>query len=227
MEIIQRLLGGVAQDAVSVTLKGGQIVKGRSFFTFFLALNGHHRCRAGASLSQFQRRLPLVQAFRLCDKAAEIERNTPERRWGEGVNVCFPLNQQGQRGAHNAAYVDPGVIHQGEEAAAIDADQPISFRPADRRTVQTVIISSVPELIEAVPNRSIFHTGDPKALHWDCTACQLINVAKDQFSLASCVAGVYNFCCIGVMQQLFQDGKLFFRVSRYHESKWSREQRKI
>ena len=125
--IVQRLLSGVAKQAVCVTLQGGQIVELGRIFRLLLGFNGlyHRRLQVAELLNPFRFRL-IRHALRM-GKEAAADLHGIERFCLKAHDSRFPADDQRQRGRHNAAYVQCGSVHQGEKPGGIDTYQPVSL----------------------------------------------------------------------------------------------------
>ena len=127
LEIIKGLLGGVAQDAVCITLERGQIVERRGFFCLFLSLHGFHGCRftlagVGNAVCGFS----VLHSVCRGDKAA-IKLYRVERFRDKCGNIRFPLYQQRQRWGHDTPDIQGASVSKGEVPGSIDAYQPIGL----------------------------------------------------------------------------------------------------
>ncbi len=131
LEIIKGLLGGVAQDAVCITLECGQIVERRGFFCLFLSLHKFHDCRfpfagVGNTVCGFS----VLHSVCRGDKAA-IKLYRVERFRDKCGNIRFPLYQQRQRWGHDAPDVQGAPISKGEVPGSVDTHQPVGLCTAE------------------------------------------------------------------------------------------------
>ena len=133
----------------------------------------------------------------------------PVIAWPERFDFFFALDHDGQRRCLYAAdcgeLKSAGLgIERGHRARAIDADQPIRFGTAYRRIGKRLIGRAVFQFLEAVANRALRHRLQPQAFDRLLGLGVLHDVAKNEFALASRVAGVDQAIDIFALQQPLQ-----------------------
>ena len=157
LEIVEGLLGGVAENAVGIALEGGQVIEGGRFLRLFLALHAFDRCRlALAGIGDGIGVLSVLHSVCRGGKAA-IELNGVERLCHKCGDLRLALYQQRQRGRHDAPNVQRAAIRQGEIPRGVDAHQPISLGAAQGGLMQAVIVAPDSKLLEAAADSIIFH----------------------------------------------------------------------
>ena len=211
LQIVQRLLRGVTQDAVRVPLEGGQIIERRRLFGFLFALDTYDSSLILTSSQNKFGGASVRHSFRHGGEAA-IELDGVERFRDKGRDLRLPLDQQRQRGRHDPPDVQRPSVEQGEIPGGVDAHQPVSPRAAQRRLMQPVKVPAGTQVLKALADRRILHTGDPQALHGLGAARHVINGAEDQLAFPSGVAGVDDLGRVRGAQQLPQHVKLLALV---------------
>ena len=73
----------------------------------------------------------------------------------------------------------------------------------------------------------IFHAADPQPFDREFAACQTVYTAKDCFSLAPCVTGIYHIIKIFASEELLQDIEMRFLIFRNQQLPFFRENWKI
>ena len=222
LQIVQRLLGRIAQRAVGVPLEAGQVVERWGLFASLPALDACHRRPVFTVRRDSVRRASVFQALRGGRKAA-VQLDRVEGLRQESRNLRFPPDQHGQRRGHDPSDVQGPTITQGEITGGVDPHQPVRLCPAEGGLVQAVIVPAGAQILKALPDRPVLHAGDPKALHGFRTARQLVDGAEDQFPLPSGVAGVDHLRNVRGAQQLPQYGKLLLLVRNNGKLKGVRE----
>ena len=202
LEVVQGLLGGVAQGAVGLPLEGGEVVEGRGLFgllPMFHFLNGDGAALAAGSnvAGLFLNVDPLPGQ----GHAAAVQLHGVERFRGKGGDLRLPLDDERQRGRDHAANVQRPAIENGEQAGGVDAHQPIRLGPAQGRLVQAVIVPAGTEVFKALPDGPVLHAGDPQPLHGLGASGQMVGGAEDQLPLPASVAGVHHLGHILPTQQ--------------------------
>ena len=157
MEIVEGLLGGVAENTVGVALEGGQVIERGGFLGLFLAFYAFDRCRlALAGIGDGVGILSVLHSVCRGGKAA-IELNGVERFCRKCGDLRLALYQQRQRGRHDAPNVQCAAIRQGEIPRGVDTNQPISLGAAQGRLMQAVIVAPRLKLLEAAADGIILH----------------------------------------------------------------------
>ena len=213
LQIIECLLRRISEKPVGVALKGGQIIRQRRFFAFFLSLDFDNAgqlppagcCRAvGFGF--------ILEFFRRGGKGAAVEIDCIERFRLKSVDFGFALNDQRQRRGHYAAHIQRPVVEYGKQPCGVDAHKPVGFRPADSGLMQTVIIAAGFQIGKARADSLIFHRGNPQAFHCFCAAGKIVDISEDQLSFAPGVAGVDHFGDILPAHQAGEKFKLRFLI---------------
>ena len=157
LEIIEGLLGGIAENTVGVALEGGQIVERGRFLGLFLALHAFDGyCLALAGVGDGVGVLPVLHSACRGGKAA-IKLDGVERFCHKCGDLRLALYQQRQRGRHDAPNVQCAAISQGEIPRGVDTNQPISLGAAQGGLMQAVIVAPRPKLLEAAADGIILH----------------------------------------------------------------------
>ena len=141
LQVVQRLLGGVAQGAVGLPLEGGQIKKGGWLLRFLPPL--HRLDHGGAALAPGGGLLRLFLAGLPVPGQGEtvtVQLHHVERLRLERGDLRLPLDHQRQRGGDHAANVQSAAIEQGEQPGGVDAHQPVRLGPAEGGLMQPVNI---------------------------------------------------------------------------------------
>ena len=79
------------------------------------------------------------------------------------------------------------VIERGEQAGAVDTDNPVCLRAAECRFIETVIFLAVPEMIEAFADGGVLQRADPQTLEGLGASGFVVDQPEDQLTLASCI----------------------------------------
>ena len=113
----------------------------------------------------------------------------------ETLDPLLALDHDRQGGGLHAAHggqVEAAVlgIERGHRTRAIDADQPVGFGAAARGIGQRHQLLAVAQALECLPDRLGRHRLQPKALDRLPRARVLRDQAKDEFALASGIAGI-------------------------------------
>ena len=77
-----------------------------------------------------------------------------------------------------------------KKPGGVNADQPVSPGPADRRVIERIVVAARTQVFKAVPDCRILHTGNPEAFHWFAASGILIDKAEDQLALTSGVCWI-------------------------------------
>ena len=214
LKVVQRLLGGEAQNAVCISLERCQVIERRGFFRFFFLLHAadHRRCAFTGGFQIFRIRL-VFQLFTDCRKIAGIQLHRIKRLRLKRLDFRFPLYQQCQRGRHHASDIQRAVIQHREKSCGVDAHQPVRLASAKRSIIEMVVLAAVAQVFKALADCRILHRRNPEALHGFHAACQKIDGAENQLALASRVAGIDDFRHIRTAHQLRQQIQLLFLIA--------------
>ena len=135
----------------------------------------------------------------------------------KGVDLSFSLDNKRQRWGHHAPDVEGAVIQHGKKPCGIDPHQPVGLGTAESSISKSVIVRTGAQVCKAFPYGGVLHRRNPEAFHGLLAACQLIDAAEDQLTLASGITGIYYLRHIRGVHQLFENIKLLFLIlSHYH-----------
>ena len=191
LQVVKRLLGGVAEAAVGLPLERGQVVEPGRVFRFFRALHRPDRDRlTGAGGGKGVRSFFVSELFGHGGKAAAVEAHGVKGFRAKGGDFRLPLDDERQRGRHDAPHVQSAVVEDGEKPCGVDAHQPVRAGAAEGRLIQPVVFAPRMQLRKALFDGLVLHGGDPQPLHGFRAARHVVDGAEDQLPLAPCVAGV-------------------------------------
>ena len=191
LQVVKRLLCGVAEAAVGFSLEGGQVVKPGRVLRFFRALHRPDRDRlTGAGGGEGVRLRFLFELFGHGGKIAAAKIYRVKGFRAERPDLRLPLDDERQRGRHDAPHVEGAVVQHRKEPCGVDAHQPVRAGAAEGGLVQPVVFPSRTKVRKALSDGLVLHGGDPKPLHGLCAARQIVDGAEDKLPLAPCVAGV-------------------------------------
>ena len=180
LQVVQGLLGGIAQGAVGVPLEGGQVIEGRRLFCPLLLFHG-----LKAGLLAFAGGGHGL-GFRFClqtitgdGKAVTVQGHGIERFRLERANLGLPFHNQRQRRGQDAAHVQRMAVQQGEQPCGVDAHQPVGLGTAQGRVMKPVIVPPVSQGGKAVLDGIVRHAGNPQPPHGLCAASQVVSGAED------------------------------------------------
>ena len=125
MQIVKRLLCGIAEAAVGLPLEGGQVVEPGRVLRFFRALHRLDRDRltgAGGGNGICLRFFSELFGHGGKIAAAKIYRVKGFR--AERPDLRLPLDDERQRGRHDAPNIQGAVVKDGKQARGVDAHQP-------------------------------------------------------------------------------------------------------
>ena len=216
LQIVQRLLGGIAQRAVGFSLEGGQVVEQRRFLRFLRALHRIDRDRlTGAGGGKGVRLRFLFELFGHGGKIAAAKVHCVKDFRAERPDLRLPLDDERQRGRHDAPHVEGAVVQHRKEPCGVDAHQPVRAGAAKGGLVQPVVFPPRTKVCKALSDGLVLHGGDPQPLHGLCAARHIVNGAEDKLPLAPRVAGVDHLAHIlpahEVPQQLELPGFVRFQ----------------
>ena len=134
-------------------------------------------------------------ALVLAGGAAENAFEFPIRAGFELPDFVLALDHQRQRRRLHAAdrrQVEAAGfrVESGHRARAVDADQPVGFRTADRGVGQSLHLGAGPQLGKAFFDRLLRHRLQPQPLDRLAGFGVLHDVVEDQLAFASRVAGI-------------------------------------
>ncbi|MPM48144.1 hypothetical protein SDC9_94867 [bioreactor metagenome] len=158
MQIVQRLLGRVAEQPVGVALEGSQVVERGRLFGLFFPLHGADGCHlvlAGGGNGL---------GFRLCfqfvagsGKIAAVKVDRVKRLRLKRGNLRFPLHDKRQRRGHYAPDVQCAVVEDGKQARCVDAHQPVGLGATERGLMQVVVIPARFQIGKALTDGLVLH----------------------------------------------------------------------
>ena len=111
LQIVERLLGRVAEQSVGVALERGQVVERGRLLGFFFALHGPDGSRF--AFAGVGHRFGLRLCFQFVaggGEAAAVEDDRIERLWLKCRNFRFPLHKERQRWGHDAPDVQGTMV---------------------------------------------------------------------------------------------------------------------
>ena len=144
LHIVQRLLCAVSQQAVGISLKGGQIVQRRRIFGFFLAGDALDRCYhlLSAGFQQVFGNGFFGNAAAGCRAAAgQFQIHRVELLRHKGGNGGFPHHRHGKHRGHNTPHRQRLTVQARKKPGRIDADHPVGAFPAECCVVQRIVFS--------------------------------------------------------------------------------------
>ena len=191
LQVVKRLLCGIAQRAVGIPLERGQVVEQRRFLRFLRALHRLDRDRlTGAGGGKSVRLRFFFELFGHGGKIAAAKIYRVKGFRAERPDLRLPLDDERQRGRHDAPNIQGAVVQHRKEPCGVDAHQPVRAGAAEGGLVQPVVFPSRTKVRKALFDGGVLHGGDPKPLHGLCAACHVVDGAEDKLPLAPRVAGV-------------------------------------
>jgi len=133
LHIVQRLLCAVPQQAVSIPLKGGQIVQRWWILGLFLAGDALDRCYhlLSAGFQQVFCNGFFGNAAAGCRAATgQFQIHRVELLRHKGGNGGFPHHRHGKHRGHNTPHCQGLVVQTRKKPGRIDADHPVGAFPA-------------------------------------------------------------------------------------------------
>ena len=216
----QRFIGGKAQGAVGIPLQRSKIIQLGRQLPFLLAGGAAHRC--GFALDPGRQLLGLFpggNAARgfflrrffikpLAGVIAKVRRDGKVFHRFEVFNFLPALHQDIQRGRLHPADGKQGVIAQGKGPAGVHAHQPVGLAAAHRAFAQALVFAVRLDGFKALPDGLVGHGGDPQPVHRLFALGLVVDVMKNQFTLAPGVGGADHALGILIIDQLFDHRKL-------------------
>ena len=191
LQVIKRLLCGIAEAAVGLPLEGGQVVEPGRVLRFLRALHRLDRDRlTGAGGGKSVRLRFLFELFGHGGKIAAAKIYRVKGFRAERPDLRLPLDDERQRGRHDAPNIQGAVVQHRKEPCGVDAHQPVRAGAAEGGLVQPVVFPSRTKVRKAPADGLVLHGGDPQPLHGLCAARHVVDGAEDKLPLAPCVAGV-------------------------------------
>ena len=209
LQIVQGLLGGIAQQTVGVPLEGSQIVERRGFLGFLFALHAGHSGRSPfAHLLKPLGTCFFRKAFACGLKAIRGEVHRIERNRRERLDLRLPLDDERQRRRYHAPHIQSAVVEDGKQARGVDAHQPVGAGTAQRRLIERIVFAAGAQVFKALPNGLVLHAGDPQPFHGLGADGEGIDGAEDQLALPPGIAGVDDLGYLIAPHKLPQKVKL-------------------
>ena len=131
---------------------------------------------------------------------------------GKGGNSTLPLYQQGQRGRHDPADIQLGLVGHTEKPAGVDAHQPVRLGTTKGTLVQGIVVPAGGQVRKSILNGAVLHGGNPQPLHWLPAVSQIVHRAKNQLALPSGIAGIDDLRHVFTVHKGAQDIELFLLV---------------
>ena len=210
LQVVKRLLCGIAQRAVGIPLERGQVVEQRRFLRFLRALHRPDRYRlTGAGGGEGVRLRFLFELFGHGGKIAAAKIYRVKGFRAERPDLRLPLDDERQRGRHDAPNIQGTVVEDGKQARGVDAHQPVRAGAAEGGLMQPVVIPSWTKVRKALSDGLVLHGGDPKPLHGFRAARHVVDGAEDKLPLAPCVAGVDDLGYVLPAHEVPQQLELF------------------
>ena len=191
LQVVQCLLRREPQQAVGVPLESGEVIEGGRLLGFVPALHllDRHRTALAGSFQLFGIGF-FVHAGAGSGKTGQVQSHRIERHRLEGVDLCLPLDDEGQRRGHDPPDIEGAVVQHRKQPGGVDAHQPVRLGPAEGGLMQPVIVRAGAQVGKALPDGGILHAGNPQPFHGLLAARQAVDRAEDQLALAPGVAGV-------------------------------------
>ena len=187
LEVVEGLLGGVAEQPVGLPLEGGQVAELRGAFGFVRSRDLPHRDGLSKAGGPRALRLRLGGITRAdCPEAAAVQLDGIKFLRPEPLDRRLAFGQQGQRRGEHAAHVqDPALMERREQTGGVDAHQPVRLGAAEGGVVKAVILGAVPQILKALPNRALLHRGNPEPLKGLAAAAFPVDQTEDQLAFSS------------------------------------------
>jgi len=200
--VVQGLFGRVAEHPVCLPLQGGQVVQFGRLLRLFLPHHGYTGCFFTiASVPDGLGILNSRNFFR--NRLGSLQRQTHMMVFllAEQNDLAVPVGQHRQGGRLHPPHIQGAVVEDREQAACVDANEPVRLLAAERRLIQRIIVPAGAQIGKALPDRRILHRRNPEAGERLGTSSSLIDQPENQLTFASCVAGVDQFRHIGALHQ--------------------------
>ena len=210
LQVVKRLLCGIAEAAVGLPLERGQVVEPGRVLRFFRALHRLDRDRLTGAGGGKSVRLRFF--FELLGHGGKIAAAKIYRVKGfraERPDLRLPLDDERQRGRHDAPNIQGAVVEHRKEPCGVDAHQPVRAGAAEGGLIQPVIFTPRTQLRKALFDSGVLHGGDPQPLHGLCAARHVVDGAEDQLPLAPRVAGVDHLGHVLPAHEIPQQLELF------------------
>ena len=200
--VVKGLLRRVSEQAVCLTLQGGEIIElRRLFFLLFLLDRGTGDGRTLAHGRCLFRLRRIGEFLRHC--FGSIQRQAQQMIFFlvEQRDLCVTLRQHCQRRCLHTAHIQGTMIENGEKARGIDPHQPIRFLAAEGRLIQSFIIGAGAQIRKALPDGAVLHRGNPKTEDRLAASSHFIHQTEDQFPFTPGITGIDDGIHIGAVHQ--------------------------
>ena len=134
----------------------------------------------------------------------------------EQDDLAIPVGQHRQGRRLHPPHIQSTVVEDREQAARVDADEPVRLLAAKCRLIQRVIVRAGAQVGKALPDRRILHRRNPETGERLGTSGSLIDQPEDQLTLAPRVAGVDQFRHIRAFHQGTENGELVSLFLGHH-----------
>ena len=115
LQVVEGLLCGIAEAAVGLPLERGQVVEPGRVLRFFRAMHRPDRDRlTGAGAGEGVRSFFVPKLFGHGGKAAAAEAHGVKGFRAKGGDLRLPLDDERQRGRHDAPHVQSAVVEDGK-----------------------------------------------------------------------------------------------------------------
>ena len=163
LRVFQRLLGGIAEDAVGIPLERGQVIEQRRILFLFLVLDlSDHSAVPVAGLRQAAGLAQVMNAFGVPDQAvAQIQLDGVEGLRLKMLDGVLTLTEHSQGRRHNPTNGQRRPIQERIQPCCVHPDEPVGLRTAQGCLIEIVIGGLVLHNMDAFPDRAFFHGGNP------------------------------------------------------------------
>ena len=200
--VVQGLLGRVAEHPVCLPLQGGQVIQFGRFLHLFLPHHGY--AHGPLPVTGVPDGLGVLRGNNaVTDRLSSLQRQPHMMIFllAEQDDLAVPVSQHRQGGRLHPPHIQSTVVEDREQAARVDADEPVRLLAAKRRLIQGIIVRAGAQVGKALPDRRVLHRRNPEAGEGFGTSGDLIDQPEDQLTFASCVAGVDQLRYIGALHQ--------------------------
>ena len=200
--VVQGLFGRVAEYPVCLPLQGGQVVQLGRLLRLFLPHQGYtHGLLPVTGVPDGLGILHSWDFFR--NRLGSLQRQPHMMVFllAEQDDLTVPVGQHRQSGRLHPPHIQGAVVEDREQAARIDADEPVRLLAAKCRLIQRVIVLAGAQVGKALPDRRVLHRRNPEARERLGTSGGLIDQPEDQLALTPRVAGVDQLRHIGALHQ--------------------------
>ena len=207
--VVQGLLGRVAEHPVCLPLQGGQVVQLGRLLRLFLPHQGYtHGLLPVTGVPDGLGILHSRDFFR--NRLGSLQRQPHMMVFllAEQDDLAVPVSQHCQGGRLHPPHIQSAVVEDREQAARVDADEPVRLLAAKRRLIQRVIVLAGAQVGKALPDRRVLHRRNSETGERLGTSGGLIDQSENQLTLTSRVAGVDQLRHIGALDQRTENVEL-------------------